>query len=70
MSVELREDMNVRELLDRCIQAELRGKVFEAQAKAYRFAMKTAMRCKTIEKARETLTESLTEGEGIERVLW
>lgn len=70
MSVELRDDMNFRELLDRCIQAELRAKVFEAKANNYRYGIKAACRTQSIEKIRELLTKCLTEGDALDMVTW
>lgn len=56
VSVELRDDLNMRDLLDRCIRAEVQLHLYREQAKALRRGVQSALRAKTLEKAHALLT--------------
>ncbi len=56
MSVELRDDLNMRDLLDRCIRAEVKLHLYREQSKALRRGVQAALRAKSLEKAQAGLT--------------
>jgi hypothetical protein len=55
MSGEIQGDLTTRELLDRCIRAELRAHILGRQVAEYRSAVKMALRFKAMEKMRARL---------------
>ena len=60
MSVELKDDWTTRELIDRCVRAEMRAHIFERQAEEYREAVQMAIRRgKTLEAVRARLQAAI-----------
>ncbi len=55
VSAELRDDLTMRDLLDRCIKAEIEAKFQRARAKSLAQGVRAALRAKSLEKVHEIL---------------